>query len=83
MSGVVTVLDENLAPVSGATVDATWTLPDGATVNVSVSTNGAGEAKFSESGEGGLYWLEVSNITLSGYTFDPVHSILAAGKAWF
>ena len=83
MSGIVTVLDENLAPVSGATVEATWTLPDGSTVDVSASTNGAGEAKFSESGDGGLYWLEVRDVSLTGYTFDSLHSILAAGKAWF
>lgn len=83
MSGIVTVLDENLAPVSGATVEATWTLPDGSTVGVSVSTNGSGEAKFSESGDGGLYWLEVKDIVMPGYTFDPLHSILVAGKAWF
>jgi hypothetical protein len=83
MNGVVTVLDENLAPVSGATVQATWTLPDGSTVQVSTSTNGAGEAKFSESGDGGLYWLEVNDIVMPGYTFDSVHSILIAGKAWF
>lgn len=83
MSGIVTVLDENLAPVSGATVEATWTLPDGSVVGVSASTNNQGEAKFSESGDGGLYWLEVVDISMTDYTFDPLHSILVAGKAWF
>lgn len=83
MRGVVTVLDENLSPISGAKVEATWTLPDGLTVDVSASTNGSGEAKFSESGDGGLYWLEVRDVALDGYTFDSLHSILAAGKAWF
>jgi hypothetical protein len=83
MSGVVRVLDENLAPVSGATVDAMWTLPDGRFIAISASTNGSGEARFSESGDGGLYWLEVTDIVMPGYTFDPLHSILVAGKAWF
>ena len=83
MNGIVTVLDENLAPVSGATVEAFWTLPDGSIVNVSTTTNSSGQAKFSESGDGGLYWLEVRDIVLAGYTFDSLHSILAAGKAWF
>jgi hypothetical protein len=83
MRGVVTVLDENLAPVSGATVNAIWTLPGGSTAAVSASTNGSGEARFSESGDGGLYWLEVTDISLAGYTFDPKHSMLVAGKAWF
>ena len=83
MNGIVTVLDENLVPISGATVEAAWTLPDGSIVQMSTSTNGSGEAKFSESGDGGLYWLEVKDIVMAGYTFDSLHSILAAGKAWF
>ena len=83
MNGVVTVQDENLAPVSGATVHATWTLPDGSLVDVTATTGGTGEASFSASDDGGLYWLEVNDIVLDGYAFDPVHSILAAGKAWF
>ena len=83
ITGVVTVLDENLNPVSGATVDATWTLGDGSTVNVSVTTSGSGEAKFSQSGDGGLYWLEVTNIASTGYVFDPDRSLLVAGQAWF
>jgi len=82
-TGVVTVLDENLNPVSGATVEATWTLGDGSTATVSATTSGSGEAKFSQSGDGGLYWLEVTNIALSGYVFDPAHSLLVAGQAWF
>lgn len=83
ISGVVTVLDENLNPVSGATVDATWTLGDGSTVTVSATTSGSGEAKFSQSGDGGLYWLEITDIALTGYVFDPAHSVLVAGQAWF
>ncbi|HSM30252.1 MAG TPA: hypothetical protein VK854_06085 [Woeseiaceae bacterium] len=83
ISGVVTVLDENLNPVAGATVDATWTLGDGSTATVSATTNGSGEAKFSQSGDGGLYWLDITDISLSGYVFDPAHSLLSAGQAWF
>lgn len=83
IDGVVKVLDENLNPVSGAAVDATWTLGDGSTVTVSATTNGSGEAKFSMSGDGGLYWLEVTDIARSGYVFDPAHSVLVAGQAWF
>ena len=83
ISGVVTVLDENLNPVSGATVDAIWTLGDGSTVTVSATTNGSGEVKFSQSGDGGLYWLEITDIALTGYVFDPDHSLLVAGQAWF
>jgi hypothetical protein len=83
ISGVVTVLDENRNPVSGATVNATWTLGDGSMVDVSATTGGSGEAKFSQSGDGGLYWLEITDIALTGYVFDPDHSLLVAGQAWF
>jgi outer membrane protein assembly factor BamB len=83
ITGVVTVIDENLNPVSGATVNATWTLADGSTVDVSATTSGSGEAKFSQRGDGGLYWLEITDIALSGYTFDPDRSLLVAGQAWF
>ena len=83
ISGVVTVIDENLNPVSGATVNATWTLGNGSTVDVSATTSGSGEAKFSQKGDGGLYWLEITDIALSGYTFDSDHSLLVAGQAWF
>lgn len=83
ISGVVTVLDENQGAVSGATVHATWTLPDGSTVDASASTSSAGEAKFSQSGDGGVYWLDITGITRTGYTFDPDHSVLSAGQAWF
>lgn len=83
ISGVVTVRDENLNPISGATVHATWTLGDGSMVDVTATTSGSGEAKFSQSGDGGLYWLEITDIALTGFQFDPVHSILVAGQAWF
>jgi hypothetical protein len=80
ITGVVTVLDENLGPVSGATVHATWTLPDGRLVEDSTSTGSSGEAKFSFSGDGGLYWLSIDGITRTGYTFDPKHGVLRAGQ---
>ena len=82
-SGVVTVLDENRNAVTGAAVQATWTLPDNSTVSSVVTTNNSGDAKFTISGDGGLYWLSVTDISKSGYEFDPDHSILDAGIAGF
>ena len=81
--GTVTVLDENRNAVSGAAVHATWTLPDNSTVSAVVDTNNSGDAKFTVSGDGGLYWLEVTDIVKSGYVFDPDHSILDGGIAGF
>ncbi|MFW2405105.1 MAG: hypothetical protein ACN4GT_10080 [Gammaproteobacteria bacterium] len=82
-AGTVTVLDENRGPISGATVSATWTLPDGSTLDQSTTTSGNGEAKFNLSGDGGLYWLTVTDIGKEGYAFDAEHSLLEAGRAWY
>lgn len=76
VTGVVTVTDENLATISGATVHGTWTLPDGSTFSQSATTSGKGGAKFSMSDGQGMYQLTVTDINLDGYTFDPTHSIL-------
>jgi hypothetical protein len=81
--GTVTVLDENRNPVSGAAVHATWTLPDSSTVNTVVNTNNSGDATFTVNGDGGLYWLDVTDIVKTGYVFDPDHSTLSGGVARF
>jgi hypothetical protein len=82
-TGNVTVTDENRGSVSGATVHATWTLPDGSTVSDATTTGGTGVAKFNLSGPGGLYRLTVDQIARDGYDFDPQHSVLEGARAWF
>jgi hypothetical protein len=82
-SGTVTVFDENRQPVAGAVVHANWIMPDGSIVAAVTTTGGSGEAGFSLQADGGLYWLEVTGISRDGYIFDPAHSILEAGIAWF
>jgi hypothetical protein len=77
--GQVVVKDENGASISGATVSATWTLPDESTINQTLITNTQGEAIFKTStGGSGLYVLTVTNITKAGFTFDPANSVLTA-----
>ena len=78
-TGDITVLDENRGPVSGAVVHATWTMPDGTVADAVATTGGAGEARFTLSADGGLYWLAVTGIEKSGFDFDPAHSVLEAG----
>ncbi|MCS6845996.1 MAG: PKD domain-containing protein, partial [Caldilineales bacterium] len=78
VSGQVTVQSETGATVRSATVFVTWTKPDGSTVNQSATTNTQGRASFSTSGPPGLYTLRVTNITRSGWTFDPANSVLQA-----
>ncbi|MEN8205866.1 MAG: PQQ-binding-like beta-propeller repeat protein [Pseudomonadota bacterium] len=82
-TGTVTVMDENKGLASGATVLATWTLPDGTTEQQAATTSGKGTAKFSLSGPGGLYRIDVTDISKDGYTFDPQHSLSGAARAWF
>lgn len=84
VTGAVSVEDENQAPISGATVQAFWTLPDGSTLAAVSESGGGGSASFSVSGEGsGFYQLTVVEITKDGYTFDPQNSQLSATIAAF
>jgi hypothetical protein len=83
ITGLVTVQDESLVPVSGAIVHATWTLPDGSTVTRRGRTNDQGQARLRRAGEGGFYTLTITNITKRDYTFDPANSVLSQTIAWF
>jgi hypothetical protein len=77
VTGNVVVKDGNGAAVSGAAVTATLTKPGGTTVTQSATTSSTGIAKFSTSGGRGTYTLSVTNITKTGYTFDPTNSVLS------
>jgi PKD repeat protein len=77
VKGRVTVKNELGATIQGATVSITWTLPGGGTVSQQANTNAQGLASFQTSGTSGTYTLTVTNITKSGYTFDPGGSVLS------
>jgi hypothetical protein len=77
ISGVVSAKDQAGLPVSGATVSATWTLPNGATQNQTVSTDVTGKASFSIRSVRGTYVLRLNNLTKPGYIFDPANSVLS------
>ena len=83
MNAAVSVTDQNGAGVSGATVQAAWTLPDGSVQQQVATTSGKGEASFRVSGSGGLYRIDISEISRDGYTFDPQHSLLSALRFGF
>ncbi|MCI0356365.1 MAG: hypothetical protein L0099_15205, partial [Acidobacteria bacterium] len=72
----VTVRNENSAAVSGASVTATWNLPGGGTQTQTRTTNSVGRANFSVTGGSGTYTITVTNITKTGFTFDPTNSTL-------
>jgi PKD repeat protein len=76
--GDVTVLDASGAPLPGAAVAITWTLPNGKRTNQTVTTSASGVASFSVKGGLGTYVLAVNDITKSGYVFDSANSVLSA-----
>jgi hypothetical protein len=78
ISGTVYVKDASGKAVSGAKVDAKWTLPNNTTKTVSGTTGNSGTVKLSTSGARGTYTLTVTNVTKSGYTFDKAGSVLSA-----
>jgi probable HAF family extracellular repeat protein len=75
--GTVLVRDEDGAGVPGALVVVRWTTPDGTQYEHNSWTKSNGAASFLTQGGAGTYNLTVVNIILSGYTFDPSHSILS------
>ena len=70
------VEDENGTRLSNADVSVTWTLPDGSNQTQTAATNGRGQVRFKIRGGAGLYTLIITDITLTGYTFDPDNSLL-------
>jgi hypothetical protein len=76
VTGKVTVNDENGSVIPGAVVDIQWTKPGGSIITQSATTNSKGVATFLVSGGLGTYKLTVTNLTKTGYTFDPDNSVL-------
>jgi hypothetical protein len=72
----VTVRNENNAAVSSASVSVTWNLPGGGTQTQTGTTNSQGRVNFSVTGGSGTYTITVTNITKTGFTFDPTNSTL-------
>jgi hypothetical protein len=74
--GRVTVRDETNAAVDGALVSATWTLPNGDTVDQqAASNNGVAVLNLADTSFG-TFTLTITNIEKEGLTFDPVNSVL-------
>lgn len=79
----IAVQDENLAPVPGATVQVTWTLPDGSTSTDARRTNRQGKALLRVAGEGGFYTLAIDDLVKAGYSFDSANSLLSKSIVWY
>lgn len=76
----VSVADQNNAALSGASVSLTWTKPGGATAQQSATTGGTGVATFTLNNQRihGTYSCAVTNVTLTGYTYDPAANVVSS-----
>ena len=75
----VRILDDREWSVSGALVEATWTLPDGSTRFVTATTEYGGWARLDlNKARRGQYTLTIDNVALDDHTFDPDNSVLSA-----
>ena len=78
--GRVWLLDENENPVTDATVHATWTFPDGSTVDQYRDSGSKARAYFARKADAaGQYTLTVVEVTKAGSTFDPDSSNVLDG----
>ncbi len=77
VSGVVSVKDENGTAIPSATVAANWKLPNGKTQKRTTATDSSGNGTFNTKSGSGTYTLTITNITKTGYTFDPANSVLS------
>ncbi|MFQ5740576.1 MAG: PQQ-dependent sugar dehydrogenase [Acidobacteriota bacterium] len=78
LTALVEVRDGGGAPVSGALVEVTWTLPSGVKRSAGATTNGLGTAVLTQAGLDGAYTLDIDNITKTSYSFDWQSSLLSS-----
>jgi hypothetical protein len=76
VQAVVTIQDAGGAAVSGATVTANVTQPNGQTVTISRPTKSNGKATiFLNSNQTGTYTFTVTNVSKSGWTYDAAANV--------
>jgi hypothetical protein len=78
VNATVTVEDETGSRVSGASISATWTFPDGSTAAVTGTSDNNGEATFEVKKSLGVFVFRIDDITLDEYVFDADNSALSA-----
>jgi len=73
----VTIVDENNAPVSGATVGISLAIPGGGTATGSATTGSNGTVTFTlnNSKNTGAYVATVTDVTSSSYTYNPAANV--------
>ncbi len=66
----VTVRDQDGSRLSGATVLAVWRFPNGSTQMLSAVTNSSGRATFIVDSARGTHTIQITDVSLNGYTLD-------------
>ncbi|MGB7874508.1 MAG: Ig-like domain-containing protein [Anaerolineales bacterium] len=79
VTAAVRVLDELDKVVSGATVHATWTLPNGKQQSVSGQTDGLGTValQLDKARRRGTYTFRIEDVSLDGFEFEAGNSVLS------
>ena len=73
-------MDEAGLPVSGATVSAEWTLPNGSLVPQQALTSAKGVATFRvKSRSAGAFEICVTDVVKAGYLYDPAQNRVTCG----
>jgi hypothetical protein len=76
VKAAITIQNSNQAPINGAAVSVSVTLPSGAKVNRSATTNSSGTATVSVSSlQTGTYTFTVTNVSKAGWTYDPASNV--------
>ena len=75
VTGLVKLVDEN-GGLGRGLVHGVWTSPDGTTLEqrANIGTRGRATFRLSTGGVSGRYRLTIVDVTLDGYTFDPINS---------
>jgi len=80
VTGSVRIVDEAGLFVSGATVSAEWTLPNGSVVPQQALTNVKGVASFrTKSRTAGVFEICVTDVVKAGYLYDPAQNRVTCG----
>ena len=80
VTGSVRIVDEAGLFVSGATVSAEWTLPNGSVVPQQAPTGAKGVASFrTKSRTSGLFEICVTDVIKAGYLYDPAQNRITCG----
>jgi len=77
--GMVHVRDADKSAVAGALVAATWTKPDGTTLETTAVTDFQGIARFQVWAGSGEYQLCVTGVALDGWLYDPGANVETCG----